>query len=741
MRRYWLLAASLVAATPAFAEPALSTIVVDLRLGDQSLEAMAWRDDDGAIYVDRETLTALRLHADGADDPVALSRVPGLTYREDTEQAAVLITCEARCYARQDLGLRPRIPFNPDSAAGGFLNVDTAATVVDGRTAVAGAFELGLFNAHGFGGTTWTAESTSGDVVRLETYWNFDDQVHRRRVTVGDAISRGGATGVPFRFGGIQIATDFSLDPGFVYFPTPTLNGEAATPSTVDLYVDGVLRLRDRVDAGAFSITNAPVLSGAGTAQIVVTDALGRQQIYAQPFYSSPQMLRQGLSDYSFAAGAERKNFTRASNDYARGFVSGLYRYGVADGLTAEARVEASDDDLYGVGLGASVAAPAFGQIDVGVAASQRDREGYMARAGWYYAQRYFSFGVEAQTASADFERIGDSTAPPARFVGAASLSGMIGDLGSASFAYTVRDDRDAESVRTLGLTYTPARGVAQNFHLSALYFDQTGEAPFLSIGLGFSMQLGEDVTAGAGIEIDRGGASLQGGVQRTADPGGGFGWRTQASVGNVNRLDAGVSHIGATHDASLEASITDASRGVRAQYATALAWVNGEIAAARPVRESFALVDVGVPNTRVMRDNRFAGLTNERGRIILTGLRAYEPNRIGVDLDELPWGVHMESDEIIITPRSRSGAVARFVQDAGGAGETRVIDALGAPLPAGTLLVRESDGARFPVGDDGRVYLTGLSDQTMFTGPGRCVIAVSSDALNDGAPLQCAAS
>jgi len=740
MRLFWLLIASLMLSGVAHAQAGLSPLVLEFRLGDRRVEALVWSDNENQLYAERATLIELGLAVpDGAADPIPLSDIRGLRYTQSDAQSAVIMSCSAQCYETQRLHRDGDERLVVSRAAGRFVNADLAATVLEEDSTLGGLFELGLFSRSGYGGTGFAADTVRGDMVRLESNWTFDFPTRRQKILLGDSFARGGASGVPFRFGGIQFGTDFTLDPGFVTFPTPTLNGEAAAPSTVDLYVDGVLRMRERVDAGAFSIVDAPVLSGGGMAQLVVTDALGRQQVFAQSFYSSPAMLRPGLADYAISIGAEREDFAVRSDGYGRGFVSALYRRGLTNYLTTEARIELADDHT-GFAAAASLAHHTFGQIDLSAAANQSDgADGGSARLGWQQTLSSFSVGFEAEAATKDFQRLGEIRfEPAARYRLAGNVSADLGAFGVSSIAYTVSDTEDAEHIETIALSYSPRTDGRRQLFVNALYVEE--DESYFAVTFGLSQSFGENGSAGAGVELENRRLAAQISAQRSPDPDGGVGWRVAGRTGENERFDAGLAHLGSRHEARLDVSATRKSNGVRAQYATGLAWIDGEVLVSRPVRESFALIDVGVPNVTVQRDRRAAGVTNDRGRLILTGLRPYEANRINVDMNDLPWDTQFHDDELIVSPAARSGAVARFARTEGTAGEVYVRGADGEPLAAGAILVRESDGARFPVGARGRVYVNGVTTPTLFVS-GACAIIIGPQQIGANADLQCAMS
>ena len=113
-----------------------------------------------------------------------------------------------------------------------------------------------------------------------------------------------------------------------------------------------------------------------------MTDALGRERVVGAPFYASPLLLRPGLSDFTIAAGATRRNFTRESFDYGEAFVLGAYRRGLNDWATAETRVELSAN-LTLLGAGIAVARPWFGEFSARAAFSDgRDSGAFVARVG-----------------------------------------------------------------------------------------------------------------------------------------------------------------------------------------------------------------------------------------------------------------------------------------------------------------------------------------------------------------------
>jgi outer membrane usher protein len=150
--------------------------------------------------------------------------------------------------------------------------------------------------------------------LRLETTFTRDFPEQNRTLRLGDTSTRAAMWGRDVYFGGFRLGTNFTLTPGFVSQPLPALTGLSAAPSTVELYVNDVLRQVSNVPTGPFAIDNLPVLTGNGEARLVVRDLLGRETVIVQSFFSSSQLLAQGLDDWSVEGGRVRRDHGGDSN-------------------------------------------------------------------------------------------------------------------------------------------------------------------------------------------------------------------------------------------------------------------------------------------------------------------------------------------------------------------------------------------------------------------------------------------
>lgn len=107
--------------------------------------------------------------------------------------------------------------------------------------------------------------------------------------------------------------------------------------------MDGVRYYNGEVPAGSFQINTMPNISGAGTGQVMMTDALGRTSVQNFVLQRSTTPA-EGLTARSAELGTVRENYGYSSFDYASAPVlSATWRRGFSNTLTAGAHAETSD--------------------------------------------------------------------------------------------------------------------------------------------------------------------------------------------------------------------------------------------------------------------------------------------------------------------------------------------------------------------------------------------------------------
>lgn len=513
--------------------------------------------------------------------------------------------------------------------------------------------------------------------------------------------------GGPLRFGGVQFARNFAVQPGFITIPLPALRGSAALPSVVDIYVNDALAGSRDVPPGPFEITEIPIVSGNGDIQLVVRDLLGREMLYSQSYYAAPKLLRRGLHDYSYEAGLLRSSFGLASNDYGAMMASATHRYVFSDGFTGELHAEASRD-IQLAGTAASLAVPGIGFAEASLGASRSDLgTGAFAGLSLDRRTRGLSLGISAQFTTADYMSIGLSAGrrPPASTIQA--FAGLPTGFGSLGLTYLRRDGRGEPDAEYVSGNSSLRLGRLGSLHVSGRK-SLIGKKDFAA-ELFLVMPMGR-ASSTTGATIDNGRVSYRTSMQRGLPVGAGLGYRFAASTGAVDRVDGKLSlqtDFG-THDAQL--TWIDGRTGVRLSTAGGFGIVGGDAFASRRLSQSFATVKVGdYPNVRVYAGNHLVGRTGRNGKAVVPRLRPFDRNALRIELADLPWDAEIVGDQIIVRPYDRHGVAIEFTARPARAAIVTILLADGSSLPAGSIVRLNRGPAEFVSAPGGDVYLTGL--------------------------------
>ena len=396
----------------------------------------------GRFYATAADLAAWRLAARGptftrgGERYYLLNAIPGLKLEYSQAHQSLGVTAPSETFGLTRVAYADLEVGDPlAGGTGGFLNYDLSGQLAAGETSFGGAFEAGVFTGAGVALTSFVGQSSKAGTrfVRLDSSWTIDDPARMRSVRLGDGVTRGGVGGGPLRFGGLQFARNFGVQPGFVTIPLPALRGSAAVPSVVDIYVNDALTGSRDVPSGPFEITEIPIVSGNGDVQLVVRDMLGREMLYTQSYYAAPSLLRRGLHDFSYEAGFLRNSFGLASNDYGAAMASATHRYGISDSFTGELHAEASRD-IQLAGAAASFALAGLGLAEASLGAS-RSKLGTGTLVGLSLERRSrgLSLGVRGEMTSAHYMSLGliEGRRPAASTVQAfAGLPTAYGSLG-----------------------------------------------------------------------------------------------------------------------------------------------------------------------------------------------------------------------------------------------------------------------------------------------------------------------
>jgi len=706
--------------------------------------------DWGALHLRAATGQVRRV--DG-QDYIALD-LPGLRWRIDDPSQTLVIEASAAAFG----GTTLRLDTSPTAASvpaspGAYVNYDVEVERgVAGRGPSRNQTASALLEAGAFGfgdgsvSTTGLLLDTGNGVraVRLDSTWTRNRPDHLSSLRIGDAVNRPGAWGNAIRFAGVQWATDFTLQPGLLTFPLPSVKGEAALPSTVDVYINNSRRLQGDVQPGPFDLTELPIVTGSGEVRLVVRDALGREQVITQPYYVSPSLLKPGLDAYSYEVGAVREDYGLASDHYGSLIASATDRLGITDRFTRELRAEAQPGHAAAGATGIWLL-PALGLASVGAVASVAHGQAGGALIASFERQGVnWNGSVQVRENSANFVQAGQ-TSSAARMQASVALGGTIAN-SPVGLSYILQAPFAGTPTRLLSFNLAHSLGRFGSLAFFALR-DFTTSSTTLSLGLSVALDGRSSVALSSTRSSDSDHSTSQLQAQRTMPEDQGLGLQLSASDGPSRPIIGQV--FGRTHWADLNAGVSrsDNETAARVGATGALAWMDGSAFATRRIDGSFAVVEVGdYADVAVLRDHHEVARTDRDGRALVSGLRGYEANRIGVEPADLPFDASVDALDLDFVPPQRAGVVLRMPIKRSRSATFRVVDENGAPLAAGTQLIVAGRDATYPVGFDGRSFIASLTGRTVVRAHGasvdcHLVIAVppgDADDLPDLGTLRC---
>ncbi len=647
-----------------------------------------------------------------------LDDADGLQWRIDDASQTLLIDAPATTFSGGRYAVASdNAPAVLQHSLGGYLNYDTQlqATRMAGTDMRSGyAFlEAGGFYQGGNGGTTGLVrhDFTGTRVLRLDTGWNVDSPDDMTSLRVGDSISRSGTWGRSLRFGGVQWGTNFATRPGFLSFPLPTLRGEAALPSTLDLYINNTKRYSSQLPPGPFELSNMPIVTGQGQIRMVVRDVLGREQVVTQPYFVSPTLLRPGLHSRAVDVGFLRENYGLRSDDYGSAIVSAMDREGISDNFTREWRAEVMARQQT-VGAAGVWALPEVGTLNASLALGRsRDDQGGMVTLGAEHQAARWSGSVQFKNAQRGFIQQGQQADSSPHQSVALALGSAIG-RGSVGATYIKQTTWQGEDARIASVSY--GRDLGLFGYLGVFALRDLHQPKGYTVTLSLTFALGEHTSASVNATRlrDNNGSSransLQ--LQRNLPTGPGYGYQITADRGSSDRYQA----LGTlqTETASFQGGIARAGQqdDARIGVSGGVAWVGSNLLMSRRIDGSFAVVEVSdYPNVQVLQDNHPVARTDARGRALVTGLRGYQRNRISVDPAELPFDAEVDALEVMLTPGARSGSQITFPVQRARAATFRLVLADGRAVPPGSSVQVQGRPRTFPVGYDGMGFASGL--------------------------------
>lgn len=703
------------------------TVLVHLGGGD------AWvADEDLArarVTVDADA--GERIAGVGGRSLVSLkSLAPRVTFEVDEPALALRVTVAQTLLGRSALSLANRVRppgLRARGEPGAFLNWSAMASTADVRSA---NFEAGLTTGETVlvGGATVLAP---GGVTRGLTTLYRDDVAAVVRYAAGDVFPNawdplGGAA----LLGGVAAWREFSLDPYLESAPSASTSVFAATPSTLEVWVNGAMVRRIPVNPGTVDLERIPLVPGPNEVQTILRDAFGRELSSAYSPLLGSKQLAPGVVDWGGYAGFRRSAFGQESFDYTGGAAAvGLLRAGVTPILTLGGRVEAAEG-LLSAGGTTAVATP-FGEWGASLAASAGGgTSGAAADLSWRWLRRgAFTAAASLRLQSRSYANL--SMTPEqdrASWRIDAAATGAVRSNLALIFEAGLERLRDAGGVRLQG-TIRTLWGFARGFQwgLSLSRVETTGTLAAESYWGVQTSLVGTLPDGGAGdlsVSSRAGGASAQVAAHRPLPAGTGYGYRVVAGVGDGAIASATIQGQAGPGRAELRYEALDPWSGARVDEGTAeasgaLVLIRGKLFATTPVNGSFTVLSLpGIEGVRGYRDNQEVGRTDADGDLLIPGLTAHLAHRIGLRDTDVPMEYRISEVERLVAVGFRSGTVETFDVVAMHALTGKLLVAIEGEdlVPEWGEIAVETPTGRVvsPIGSGGAFWLDGLPSGTV---------------------------
>ncbi len=702
-----------------------------------------------APMVRPEVLGGLRGAAHDGALTLAELRQAGLGVRFDRQLLVLRVELPLSLRAVQTVRARsrrlPREPaeLQPPAPLSALLNVRTAATYVHEsdvdeqgwRHAVAGLsgavrYADVVFEA----GATYDPGLAQGPWRREETRFTVDDPTRAVRYQLGDVRSSSAGFQSPLELGGLRIGREFRLQPYVDFRPTEQRDFELVRPSRVGVLVNGVLVREFFLQPGRYNLEDIPVVAEAtNNVQLRIVDDLGEIRLIDFTLFSDLELLAVGEHEFAYSLGAARE-ITPDGFDYdtERPLFAAFHNLGLLEDLTVGANLQwAEDQHLFGVH---TVWASPVGSflLDAAVSDTEAESEGNAWRVGYRWAEvpgtlLQREMDITASYTSRGFASLGDTTADNAtaystlvrygQHLGPAMRVQLGAQYRSARAptddSYTITaflTRRIGMASVSLGLQHDRREGEEDNSVNLSLLMPLQGGALGIQYDSRFnSKRLGYSRFEGHGI----GSTGINGGV--TLGESGDEATGALTYIGN--RYTAGIDHR-----ADGEAGDTSESR-TSLQFGTALVFAGGATALARPVVDSFAIIephpalaDVKLAADPIRRplstEVSYNAIGDALGPPVVTDLRSYLYRSLAIEAPDAPTGISAAGQVISLKPGYRSGYRV-VVGSANNVSVTgRLFDSLGEPVVLGVGEVVGDDGGTitFFTNRSGRFYIDQLA-------------------------------
>jgi outer membrane usher protein len=611
-----------------------------------------------------------------------------------------------------------------------------------------GPYVLEAEGAFGSPGSQWFSPSYFQNYIfyRRGTRLVYDLPDEAIRVRVGD---------VSPEYTGLQTAPDLlgisadvayaQLQPQKSIRPTGAHSFRVERPSNVDILVDNVLMKRIRLGPGNYNLTDLPLNPGANNVKLVIEDDAGQRQTLEFTGFSGQELLSPGINEWSVNAGfksydtgtqdsgSDPRNTTLVHKNSANSFyaqrqyffnqpaVTGFYRTGILDWLTANSNLQADTDvAMAGAGIAAQTI-DGFFTAKLAASDTYEGGAGFAIQLGYDYDKfNWFgynsTFRLIGEYRTHDFETVGTymSQVNYSAYLAATYAQHLPWSLtGGVSFSYYFVDHSSASDPGNRWQADASISAPLWDNVLGSISFsygrDQTADAnaccAYNQNGFQAFLRLAwiPDAHANASASYDSRSQTVQTTYSQSSETTGVGSWSAtamaethadgrngvSASASNfANRAEFYFNHAGSFDGLAYSGPFNPYSTQERSAVGvgTSLVYADGAWGMGRPVTSGFALITPheslqGSPVVVGGTDSRVAE-TDWLGPAVVPNASPYRPARVTYDAPSAPAGYDLGSAAFDMKAPYKAGyslkAGSAYTVTATG----KLLDAEGQPLP-----------------------------------------------------------
>ncbi|KJN04484.1 outer membrane usher protein [Klebsiella aerogenes] len=611
--------------------------------------------------------------------------------------------------------------------------------------------------------STWNYNSDNqqhkSDWQHISTYVERDVAALKGELTAGDSYTPAGVfDSLPFR--GLQLASDDNMLPDSMKGFAPTIHGIAKSNAQVTIRQNGYTIDQRYVPPGAFTIDDLYPTSSSGDLNVEIKESDGSISSYSVPYAAVPVLQREGRVKYAATAATYRGD---SSQKREVSFGQATLMWGLPHGFTLYGGTQFSSD-YRALALGTGANFGDWGAISVDLTqaystlADESEHQGQSLR--FLYAKSLNDLGTHFQLLGYRYSTSGFYTLDDTAWK---RMSG---------YNDPQEDDGDRDTGDDYNLYYTKRGKVQINLsqqfgHFGSLYVTGSQQSYWHTDEINKLLQIGySDTLAGISWSLSYSSSRTPGEEERdqalalnislplsqwlshgdditqrrhnvyatfsTSSDGHGGVTQNNGISGTLlvqNNLSYSVQQgyqnrgVGESGSASLEydgakgnlnVGYNNSNHGDYRQLNYGLS--GGIVAHAHGLTLSQPLGDtnvlIAVPGAGNVNIEDQPGIhTDSRGYAVVPYATTYRQNRMALDVNSLKDDVDIDDAVINVVPTQGALVLANFTARVGERA-LLTLSRYGKPLPFGATVSIAGSPEEGIVGDDGEVYLSGLSPQ-----------------------------